>query len=103
MIIGLGSSPDQSRQINHLLTGRSFGEGQHGVDLTEYVTLGPRTAPQRHPIRRRATKGEAARRISQENRTARCPQARRVFNRVNPTSASPKPRADSSKVLPASE
>src|SRR2546427_10027713 len=28
MIIGLGSSPDQSRQINHLLTGRSFGEGQ---------------------------------------------------------------------------
>jgi len=28
VIIGLGSSPDQSRQINHLLTGRSFGEGQ---------------------------------------------------------------------------
>src|SRR5207249_11553550 len=28
MIIGLRSSPDQSRQINHLLTGRSFGEGQ---------------------------------------------------------------------------
>src|SRR5437870_7346463 len=28
MIIGLGSSPGQSRQINHLLTGRSFGEGQ---------------------------------------------------------------------------
>src|SRR3989442_15049289 len=28
MIIALGSSPDQSRQINHLLTGRSFGEGQ---------------------------------------------------------------------------
>jgi hypothetical protein len=28
MIIELGSSPDQSRQINHLLAGRSFGEGQ---------------------------------------------------------------------------
>jgi hypothetical protein len=28
MIIGLGLSLDQSRQINHLLTGRSFGEGQ---------------------------------------------------------------------------
>ena len=47
--------------------------------------------------------GEAARPISQENRTARCAQPRRVFNRVNPTSASPKPRADRSKVLPASE
>jgi len=31
MIIGLRSSPDQSRQINHLLTGRSFGEGQVGL------------------------------------------------------------------------
>jgi 2-keto-3-deoxy-L-rhamnonate aldolase RhmA len=28
VIIGLGFSPDQSRQINHLFTGRSFGEGQ---------------------------------------------------------------------------
>ena len=31
MIIGLRSSPNQSRQINHLLTGRSFGEGQAGL------------------------------------------------------------------------
>src|SRR6266851_3674486 len=28
VIIGLGSSPDQSRQINHLPAGRGFGEGQ---------------------------------------------------------------------------
>ena len=28
MIIGLGSSPDQTRQINRLLTGRSFDEAQ---------------------------------------------------------------------------
>src|SRR5207245_11808644 len=28
VIIGLGFSPDQGRQINHLFTGRSFAEGQ---------------------------------------------------------------------------
>ena len=28
MIIGLGSSPDQTRQINQLLTGQSFDEAQ---------------------------------------------------------------------------
>ncbi len=31
VIIGLGFSPDQSRQINHLFTGRSFGEGQPAI------------------------------------------------------------------------
>jgi hypothetical protein len=30
VIIELGSSPDQSRQINHLPAGRSSGEGQPG-------------------------------------------------------------------------
>src|SRR5437899_1127530 len=30
MTIGVGAAPNQSRQINHLLTGRSFGEGQVG-------------------------------------------------------------------------
>jgi hypothetical protein len=28
VIIELGFSPDQSRQINHLADGQSFGEGQ---------------------------------------------------------------------------
>jgi acetate kinase len=39
VIIGLGSSPDQSRQINHLLTGRSFGEGQgeRWSDVPQFV------------------------------------------------------------------
>jgi len=31
VIIELGLSPDQSRRINHLLAGRSFGEGQAGL------------------------------------------------------------------------
>src|SRR3989442_1161253 len=43
MIIALGSSPDQSRQINHLLTGRSFGEGQAKAEWLSYPTIA--TAP----------------------------------------------------------
>ncbi len=29
--MGVGFSPDQSPQINHLFTGRSFGEGQEVI------------------------------------------------------------------------
>src|SRR2546426_1643351 len=43
MIIGLGLSLAHSRQINHLLTGRSFGEGQHHeplfVEAEDYLTV----------------------------------------------------------------
>src|SRR5438034_1547182 len=39
MIIGLRSSPDQSRQINHLLTGRSFGEGHRARAMLAKVGL----------------------------------------------------------------
>ena len=38
MIIALGSSPDQSRQINPLLSGRSFGEGQ-GMVTTRRIVI----------------------------------------------------------------
>jgi hypothetical protein len=40
VIIEMGFSPDQSRQINHLAAGRSFGEGQ-AIEIVEFRNVAP--------------------------------------------------------------
>jgi len=44
MIIGLGFSPDQSRQINPLFTGRSFAEGQATASAEQPTVKAPEAA-----------------------------------------------------------